>query len=133
VNLKLPADLPIVLLDGTLMEQALINILENALKYSPPASPVDISAEGAEGAVLLVVADRGPGIAPGDEQRVFEKFYRAPGTQGSGTGLGLAIAQAIVVGHGGRIWCENRVDGGAAIHVALPVDRTAAILDADDG
>ncbi|HEX5689404.1 MAG TPA: ATP-binding protein, partial [Roseiflexaceae bacterium] len=119
-------DLPLASLDGVLIEQVLINLLENALKYSPAESPLSIRATLSDGAVLIEVADRGPGLPPGDEARIFEKFYRAPATQGQpGAGLGLAIAKGMVAAHGGRIWAENRPGGGAVFRFTLPLDGAA--------
>jgi two-component system sensor histidine kinase KdpD len=107
--------------DAVLLEQVLVNLLENAIKYSPAASPIEVAARHLGDEVDLSVADRGPGIPPGDEERVFEKFYRVrrerdPG----GVGLGLAICRAIVGAHGGRIRAEARPGGGAVFRVTLP-------------
>jgi two-component system, OmpR family, sensor histidine kinase KdpD len=107
--------------DAVLLEQVLVNLLENAIKYSPPASPIEVTARHVGDEVDLSVADRGPGIPPGDEERIFEKFYRArterdPG----GVGLGLAICRAIVWAHGGRIRAEGRPGGGAIFRITLP-------------
>jgi two-component system sensor histidine kinase KdpD len=102
------------------MEQVVVNLLENAFKYSPPGSPIEVSARAAAEEVVLGVADRGAGVPAGEEKRIFEKFYRAPAQRAGGVGLGLAICQAIVSAHGGRIWVENRVGGGALFLVALP-------------
>jgi two-component system sensor histidine kinase KdpD len=117
----LPPDLPLVPLDSVLIEQVLINLLENAIKYTPPDTPIEISATAAPDAVTVAVADRGPGIPPGDEQRIFEKFYRAAAITG-GVGLGLAICKGMVEAHGGRIWAENRPGGGALFRFTLPLD-----------
>ncbi len=122
VSARLPADLPLIPLDGMLVEQLFVNLLDNALKYTPAGSPIEIVAEAGSGVVTVEVADRGPGFAPGDDQRVFEKFYRGREKAGrSGVGLGLAICRAIVEAHGGRIWAENRPGGGAVIRFTLPV------------
>ncbi|HEU5097447.1 MAG TPA: DUF4118 domain-containing protein, partial [Roseiflexaceae bacterium] len=123
VTVALPPDGPLVPLDSVLIEQVLINLLENAIKYTPPGSPIEISAIGAGAVVTVTVSDRGPGIAPGDQQRIFEKFYRGPSGTG-GVGLGLTICRGIVEAHGGRIWAENRPDGGAAFHFTLPLEGT---------
>ncbi len=123
----LPPDLPPALFDGALIEQVLTNLLENAAKYTQPGSPIQISAHVADQALRVEVADRGPGLAPGDEQRVFEKFYRAKQyraeSSGSerGTGLGLTICRGIINAHGGSIWAENRPDGGAVFCFTLPL------------
>jgi len=122
---QVPPDLPLVPLDGVLIEQVLINLLDNASKYTPPGSPIDLAASAARDAVTITVADRGPGLPPGDEQRVFDKFYRvqragAPG----GVGLGLPICRGIVEAHGGRIGAENRPGGGTVFRFTLPLDGT---------
>jgi two-component system, OmpR family, sensor histidine kinase KdpD len=120
VRVELPADLPLVPFDAVLIEQALINLLENAAKYSQGQIEVRASAAAAE--VMVEIADRGPGIEPGQEDRVFEKFHRAVREGGpSGVGLGLAICRAIVAAHGGRIWVQNRDGGGASFRFALPI------------
>jgi two-component system, OmpR family, sensor histidine kinase KdpD len=128
VDTDLPPDLPLVPLDDALIEQVLVNLLENALKYTPPDSPIRIAAWAAEDEITLEVADRGPGIAPGDEERIFEKFYRArkyrSEASGSerGVGLGLTICRGMVQAHGGRIWAQHREGGGAAFRFTLPLE-----------
>jgi two-component system sensor histidine kinase KdpD len=122
---NLPSDLPLIPFDSVLIEQVFINLLDNALKYTPPGSPMTLSVRPTDGAVTVEVADRGPGLPPGDEQRVFEKFYRLPHPgERSGAGLGLTICRAIIEAHGGRIWAENRPDGGVAFRFTLPVQGT---------
>ncbi len=116
----MPADLPLVQIDGVLIEQVFINLLDNGIKYTPVRSGIDISASVSEGAVLAEVADRGPGFAPGEEERVFDKFYRGQTADSRGVGLGLAICRAIVEAHGGKIWAENRPEGGAVFRFTLP-------------
>jgi len=120
VRAAVPPDLPLVPCDAILVEQALTNLLENALRYG--ADPIEISARRDDAFVVLEVADRGPGIPPGEETRVFEKFHRA-GREGhpGGVGLGLAICRAIAVVHGGRILALNRDGGGAAFRLFLPL------------
>jgi two-component system sensor histidine kinase KdpD len=125
VTVSLPPDGPLAPLDSVLIEQVLINLLENAIKYTPSGSPIEISATRARDAVTVTIADRGPGIPPGDVQRVFDKFYRARSGDGSGgVGLGLTICRGIVEAHGGRIWVENRPGGGAAFRFTLPLEGT---------
>ncbi len=122
VQVNLPPELPLLLLDGLLIEQVFVNLLENAAKYTPPGTPIEISAAAGDGAIVVDVADRGPGIPPGEERRVFEKFYRLPGSAtAGGVGLGLTICRGIVTAHGGRIWAENRPGGGAVFHFTLPL------------
>jgi len=104
----------------------LINLLENATKYTPAGSPIEISARKRGAEVEIEVADRGPGVDPRDAERVFEKFYRAREGEGGGVGLGLTICRGIVAAHGGRIWVENRAGGGAAFRFTLPLDEGAS-------
>jgi two-component system sensor histidine kinase KdpD len=122
VTTDLPASLPPLRIDSVLVGQVLVNILENAVKYSPPGSPLEVAvAPGDAGEVVVSIADRGPGIPAGQETRIFDKFHRAS-TDGAagGVGLGLAICRAIVGAHGGRIWAENRPAGGALFKLTLP-------------
>jgi two-component system sensor histidine kinase KdpD len=128
----LPAGLLLVPLDGVLIEQVLINVLDNALKYTPPGSPIALSAWTTEDTVTVEVADRGPGLPPGEEQRIFDKFYRAQGAaMPSGTGLGLTISRGMVEAHGGRIWAENRPGGGTVVRFTLPLTGTPPYVAPD--
>ncbi len=129
---RVPSDLPLVLIDDVLIEQVLINLLDNALKYTPAGSPIEVTASSANDAVVVEVADRGPGLSPGDEARIFDKFYRS-GTGGvRGAGLGLAICQGIIQAHGGRIWAENRTSGGVTFRFTLPVKGAPPAIPLDD-
>lgn len=116
-----PADLPLVLVDGVLLEQVLINLLENAAKYSPPGSTIDVSASAGDREIVVEVADRGSGLPVGEETRIFDKFYRGKTAREGGVGLGLTICRGIVEAHGGRIWAENRRGGGASFRFAIPL------------
>ena len=109
-----------IYVDAVMIEQVLVNLLENTIRYTPANSPIEIAAERSPFTVTFSVADRGPGIPPGKEKQLFEKFYRGSveGAQ-SGTGLGLAICQAIVEAHGGRIEARNRGTGGAEFSFVL--------------
>jgi two-component system sensor histidine kinase KdpD len=129
VSTRLPEDLPLVPVDDVLIEQVLINLLENALKYTPIGSPIEVAAWASEEGVAVEVADRGPGLGPGEEGRVFEKFYRGRRTSGGGAGLGLTICRGFIESHGGRIWAENRAGGGAAFRFTLPVVGTPPVLE----
>ena len=120
VETRVPPDLPLVPIDDVLIEQVLVNLLDNAVKYTPGGSPIRIMATATDEAVTVEVADHGPGLPRGEEDRVFEKFYRAtPG--GRGAGLGLAICQGIVRAHGGNIWAQNLPEGGVAFLFTLPL------------
>jgi two-component system, OmpR family, sensor histidine kinase KdpD len=118
---RIAADLPFVPLDDLLIQQVLVNLLENAVKYAPPRTAIEIRAYAEGSGVVLEVADHGPGLPPEDLERVFEKFYRSPGAGArSGAGLGLAICRGIVELHGGRIWAENLPESGVAFRFSLP-------------
>jgi two-component system sensor histidine kinase KdpD len=125
VKTSIPPALPLVPFDAILIEQVLINLLENATKYSPAGSPIEVSAKAREGEVEVEVADRGPGIAQEEAERVFDKFYRVREGEGGGVGLGLTICRGIVSAHGGRIWVEQRSGGGAVFHFTLPLQESA--------
>jgi two-component system sensor histidine kinase KdpD len=123
IRTSLPDDLPLVPLDGVLIELVLINLLENAVRYTPPGSPIDINVTATTVALTVEIADRGPGIPPSDTERIFDKFYRAQARDGQrGAGLGLAICRGVVEAHGGRIWAENRAGGGALFRFTLPTE-----------
>ncbi|GLI39785.1 sensor histidine kinase KdpD [Geobacter hydrogenophilus] len=122
VDVLLPTDLPMVRMDMVMMTQVLVNLLDNALKYSPPESGIEISARVDDGRLGMEVADHGPGIPEQDLKRVFDKFYRIPVPEGSrGTGLGLSICKGFVEAHGGAIRAENRARGGLRVIVTLPI------------
>lgn len=117
LKLSIPANLPLLLLDFVLMEQVLVNLLDNAAKYSPPGTQIEITASRHKFSVVITVRDEGPGIPPADQQRVFNKFYRVREDADharSGTGLGLAICRGFVEAMGGRIYTRNRSDTSGA-------------------
>jgi two-component system sensor histidine kinase KdpD len=128
VRIELPSELPLVRLDATLVEQVLANLLENAAKYSPPGTAISLQAERRGSELLVSVEDAGPGLPPGEPERLFAKFHRG-NTEGAvgGAGLGLAICRAIVRLHGGRIWAERRPEGGAAFRFTLPVEQAPPV------
>ena len=123
VAVSLPEDLPLVNVDDVLLGQVLVNLLENAAKYSPPGSAIEIAATAAPAAVQLEVRDRGPGFAEGEEKRLFEKFYRGKSEGVRGAGLGLAICRAIVMAHRGSIEALHREGGGAIFRIRLPLNH----------
>ncbi|HEX2880258.1 MAG TPA: DUF4118 domain-containing protein [Polyangiaceae bacterium] len=125
IRTSIPSDLPLIHVDPVLIEQVLINLLENCCKYTPANSPLEIRVSTQANATQLELSDSGPGIAPGMEDRIFERFFRAPSTGSPrGAGLGLAICRGIVEAHGGTIRAENKPTGGALFRVTLP--RTGA-------
>jgi two-component system sensor histidine kinase KdpD len=122
--LDIPSDLPLVQMDFSLMEQVLSNLLHNVCNYTPPDSLVEIRAAMAAGWLRLTVADRGPGIPPALLERIFDKFYRLPGTATGGTGLGLSICRGLVHAHGGELTVSNRPEGGTCFTIQLPATAT---------
>ena len=125
VEVRLPPDLPLILVDGLLLEQLFVNLLENAARYTPPETEVTINAVPDGKWLTIAVADTGPGLQPGTEARIFEKFYRgAPPLEtstGRGSGLGLAICEAVAKVHGGTIRAANRPRGGVEFLLKLPL------------
>jgi len=123
VNVEIPAKLPLVSLDFVLFSRVLVNIIDNALKYSPQDKPIDIHTRITNHHLELSVADRGEGIPPEDLERIFDKFYRVqrPDNVG-GTGLGLSICKGIIEAHGGSIRVVNRRGGGAIFTISMPLE-----------
>ena len=122
IRTEFPTNLPPMMVDEKLMERVLINLLENAHKYSPEGMPIEVKAWATDRAVTLAVADHGPGIPEGEAERVFEKFiHLAQGDERSGAGLGLTICKGIVEAHGGWIQAGTRPSGGAQILMSLPL------------
>ena len=134
---NVPDGLPLVSMDGVLIEQALIHLLENAATHTPEGGPVEVVVRRAVDRLEVEVLDRGPGIGSGDESKLFDKFYRGSADASRrGSGLGLAICKGIIAVHSGSVWAKNRDGGGAAFGFSLPLDaaRPAAIdpVDRDD-
>ena len=122
VEIALPADLPLVDVDAPLVTRALVNILENAAKHTPPGTRITISAGLETDAVRLVIDDNGPGLPPGPPEQLFAKFERGRSEADvGGAGLGLAICKAIIEAHGGRVTAAQRPGGGARFTLTLPV------------
>ena len=121
VRVQLPADLPMLEMDAALMERVFDNLFENAGKFTPPGSVIDIGARAEPERVVLWVEDNGPGVPRGKEEAIFSKFERGHAESATpGVGLGLAICRAIVEAHGGSIRAENRPGGGARFWIELP-------------
>jgi two-component system sensor histidine kinase KdpD len=122
LRIDLPSDLPLVEIDAVLFERVLVNLLENAAKYTPKGSEIRIEATVRGEEFRIVVADNGPGFAPGSEEAIFEKFARGERESATpGVGLGLAISRAIVQAHHGKIRAERSADGGARFIISLPL------------
>jgi two-component system sensor histidine kinase KdpD len=133
VSISLPTDLPLVQMDALLMERVVINLLENSMKYTSPGTPLEISGRIQDRELLVAIADRGPGVPAGQEERIFEKFYQVSPGSARGAGLGLTICRSIVEAHGGRIWAANRPDGGAVFSFTIPLMEGAPELDNHHG
>jgi len=128
ISVKLANDLPQVEVDGSVLLKVFTNLLNNAMKYTPTGTPIEISAIREANELVVTVSDRGHGIPVGEEMRIFEKFYRAASAENQkGMGLGLTICRAIVEAHGGRIWADNLTSGGAAFHFTLPLTKSPII------
>ncbi|MDQ3197883.1 MAG: DUF4118 domain-containing protein [Verrucomicrobiota bacterium] len=124
VQLDVPADLPLALLDHTLIEQAVAKLIANAVSHADSRSPIEIDAEYQANRLAISVSDRGPGFPADTAACIFEKFYRGDGRKAGGLGLGLSIARGFVEAHGGTLSAENRDGGGARFTISLPVRVT---------
>lgn len=124
VHVEIEGELPPVLLDYVEIDQVLSNLIENAARHTPPGTEITVSCRREGNNLLVEVADRGEGVAPDDLPHLFEAFYRGRRQSGSqfSSGLGLAVAKGLVEAHGGRIWAENRVEGGARFAFTLPLE-----------
>ncbi len=122
VRLRIPDDLPPIPMDEVLMEQVLLNLLENAAKHTPPGTGILVSAAVRGHKAVIEVRDEGPGLPPGDPEKLFERFQRGDRASTSGYGLGLAICRAVVKAHGGSITADRNRPAGAAFTITLPLD-----------
>jgi len=129
VRLSLPDNLPPIKLDYLQIDQVVTNMLENAVRYTPTNTPIEIVARVTNGQIEVSIADHGSGIPPYELTRIFDKFYRVSGitrknTSTMGTGLGLAVCRGLIEAHGGHIWAENGPDGGSVFRFTLPMGDT---------
>ncbi len=120
LTLRFPDQLPLFYLDSGLIEQVIYNLLQNAFQYTSPTSPVELSVAYDGEQCSIAIRDHGPGIPKGEEEHIFKKFYRLPGTKAGGTGLGLSIAKGIVEAHQGSLTVENGAHDGAIFTLRLP-------------
>jgi two-component system sensor histidine kinase KdpD len=131
IEMDVPPDLPLISVDGILVEQMLVNLLENAIRHSPPSGIITVSAKTTKGMVELSIRDQGEGLPPGEEKRVFEKFFQSANRRPDsrrGVGLGLAICKAVADIHEGTIEARNRDAGGAEFQVTLPIAHGTKLL-----
>jgi two-component system sensor histidine kinase KdpD len=134
IKTELPAGLPLIRGDFVLLEQVVVNLVDNSMKYSPPGSTIIITAALEGENIRFTVLDNGSGIPKEDLPYIFEKFYRAKHPQKiTGTGLGLSICKTIIEAHNGQIWAKNRPGGGAAIGFAIPVRGDGVTIPAKVG
>jgi two-component system sensor histidine kinase KdpD len=124
VRMNIAKNLPTISVDARLIQQALGALLSNAAAHGGGDQPIEVNAARDDSMLVISIADHGPGLAPGEENKVFEKFYRGPRTRPGGLGLGLSIARQLVEAHGGEIVAQNRKDGGARFSIRLPVGET---------
>lgn len=128
VRLEVAPDLPPVLADPVMLEEVLINLLENIVRYTPAEAPVVVAASARDSTILLSVDDGGPGIPPEGLPKIFDKFYRDPSTRGRsgrGTGLGLAVVKGMVEAMGGKVWAIRSELGGLGVRIELPAASPA--------
>ena len=132
VVIRCADELPLIHIDFALFEQVFSNLLVNAATYSPQGTSITVDAELKKQVVVITVSDRGPGIPEEMLPRIFDKFYRAPGSPPGGTGIGLAIAKSVVEMHGGTIEVSNIPDGGLQFRIALPVENQPELSEGKD-
>ena len=121
VRINIEDGIPAISVDARLIQQALNALLSNAAAHGGSNKPIEVNARRDGAALIISVADRGAGLAPGEENKVFEKFYRGPRTRPGGLGLGLSIARQLVEAHGGELVAQNREGGGARFSIRLPI------------
>ncbi|MBC7810829.1 MAG: sensor histidine kinase KdpD [Burkholderiales bacterium] len=122
IQIHTPPDLPLVQVDFGLLEQVLVNLLDNACNYTPAGTQLIIESRVRTKQLEIVISDNGPGIPEDLLERVFDKFYRLPGTATGGTGLGLSISRGLIEAHGGTLTAENSAEGGARFVILLPLN-----------
>jgi two-component system sensor histidine kinase KdpD len=120
-RVEIVGEAPLVNVDAAQMQRLLANLIENAIKYSPPDATVLVRITATRKEAVVRVVDQGPGIPEGELERVFEPFYRHSSDQQAGAGLGLAIAGGFAAANGGRVWAESRPGQGTTLALALPV------------
>ncbi len=131
-KITIPADLPLVRVDNAMLPQVVHNLIDNALRYTPPGTPIGIAAWAADAQVVVKIEDEGPGLSQEEMSKVFQRFYRGRTAQTSqtrgGIGLGLTICEGIIKAHGGRIRAEANKPRGVAFYFTLPVERPQPVI-----
>ena len=131
VQINIAKNLPAVSVDSGLIQQALNALLSNSMSYGKSDRPVEVSATRDNSTLVISVADRGAGLEPGEETKVFQKFYRGPRTRPGGIGLGLSIARQLIEANGGQIVAQNRQGGGAVFSIRLPINEAMRLPGAE--
>jgi len=121
LDVDVPPSLPHVAVDADRVRQVISNLVSNAIKFTPQEGTIRITARQRDHQIVLSVADTGPGIPQEHLSKIFDRFWRAPGTKEKGSGLGLSIAKGIVQAHGGTIWAESQLGKGSAFFFTLPL------------
>jgi two-component system sensor histidine kinase KdpD len=129
VTREIAKGMPLVRMDFVLMQQALTNLLLNAVVHTPPETSVQVRASAQEAMLTISVLDDGPGLPRHALPFIFDKFYRAPSARAGGTGLGLAIVKGLVEAQGGHVEAANRPGGGAAFRIRLPISKSPPLTD----
>lgn len=133
VRTVVPEAIPLIPMDAVLLQQVFVNLLENAIRYTPEGSPIEIEAFAGDGEVMVELRDEGPGVSEAERERLFERFFRGAGSRGDGgVGLGLTISRAIVNAHGGEIEIANRPGGGALVRFRLPSSKHSIAAQRED-
>jgi two-component system sensor histidine kinase KdpD len=126
-RVHIPPDLPLIRVDNAMLPQVVHNLVDNALRYTPEGTPIEVAAWATDTNVVVKVADEGPGLTDEETSKVFDRFFRGRAARASGTGggigLGLTISEGIVKAHGGRIWAERNKPRGVVFYFSLPVER----------
>lgn len=125
IHVDIPESLPLVMIDSKLIQEVLVHLFDNAIKFSPPESPIHILAKTTQETIVVSIEDFGSGIIPQEKNKLFKKFYRGKEVMSEhGLGLGLAICQKIITAHEGHIWVENIENKGAAFRFSLPLEKS---------
>jgi two-component system sensor histidine kinase KdpD len=132
LRVHIPSALPLLQLDAVLIEQALLNLADNAFKHSHSEPAVEIDLAIHDKQIIVYVIDHGQGVHDGELASIFDKFYRGESTSGTGLGLGLTIARGIVEAHGGRMWASHTAGGGLTVQFSLPIGDAPPQLGSTD-
>jgi two-component system sensor histidine kinase KdpD len=126
LDIQIPDHLPLLRLDFTLMEQAIFNLLHNAVTYTPQEATIEIKVDYKDHVLIIEISDNGPGFKEEDLRRIFDKFYRPQGSKAGGIGLGLSIVKGVIKAHLGLIEALNRPEGGAAFVINIPTGHISS-------